>query len=86
MEREKKFVLREVAGEKLLIPVAKTALTFNGLVLLNETGAFLWKKMQEGKKEDELTDELRKEYEVSEEQAGEDIRTFLHYIMEEGIL
>ena len=47
----KRFVLRKVAGENILVPVGNTALTFNGLVTLNESGAFLWKHM--GKKQDE---------------------------------
>lgn len=47
----KRFVLRKVAGENILVPVGNTALTFNGLVTLNESGAFLWK--QYGKKQDE---------------------------------
>lgn len=42
----KRFVLRKVAGENILVPVGNTALTFNGLVTLNESGAFLWKHME----------------------------------------
>ena len=33
------FVLREIAGETLLVPAGKTALDLNGMLTLNETGA-----------------------------------------------
>ena len=35
------FVLREIAGETLLVPAGKTALDLNGMLTLNETGAAL---------------------------------------------
>ena len=37
------FVLREIAGETLLVPAGKTALDLNGMLTLNETGAALWR-------------------------------------------
>lgn len=50
----KRFVLRKVAGENILVPVGNTALTFNGLVTLNESGAFLWKHMEKNRTREEL--------------------------------
>lgn len=41
MKISKEFILREIAGEYILVPVGKTALTFNGLVTVNEVGAHL---------------------------------------------
>ena len=63
----KRFVLRKVAGENILVPVGNTALTFNGLVTLNESGAFLWKHMEKNRTREELVQEVLQEYEVSEE-------------------
>ena len=41
------FVLREIAGETLLVPAGKTALDLNGMLTLNETGAALWRMLPE---------------------------------------
>lgn len=82
----KRFVLRKVAGENILVPVGNTALTFNGLVTLNESGAFLWERMQENRSREELVREVLKEYDVSEEQARADIGQFLTYLTEAGVL
>ena len=82
----KRFVLRKVAGENILVPVGNTALTFNGLVTLNESGRFcgnIWKKTGRG---EELVQEVLQEYEVSEEQARLDIGQFLTYLAKAGVL
>ena len=82
----KRFVLRKVAGENILVPVGNTALTFNGLVTLNESGAFLWKHMEKNRTREELVQEVLQEYEVSEEQARLDIGQFLTYLAKAGVL
>ena len=46
MKIQKEFVLREIAGDYVIIPTGKTALTFNGLITVNEVGAELWKMLQ----------------------------------------
>ena len=82
----KRFVLRKVAGENILVPVGNTALTSNGLVTLNESGAFLWKHMEKNRTREELVQEVLQEYEVSEEQARLDIGQFLTYLAKAGVL
>ena len=46
MKVEKDFVLREIAGDYVIIPTGKTVLAFNGLITVNEVGADLWKMLQ----------------------------------------
>ena len=46
MKVQKEFVLREIAGDYVIIPTGKTGLTFNGLITVNEVGADLWKMLQ----------------------------------------
>ena len=49
------FVLEEVGGEFLAVAVGELADSFNGMVRLNNTGAFLWNLLTEG---DYTRDEL----------------------------
>ena len=42
MRVKKDFILREIAGDYIIIPTGKTALEFNGLITVNEVGASLW--------------------------------------------
>ena len=46
MRVQDEFVLREIAGDYVIIPTGKTVLKFNGLITVNEVGAFLWNMLQ----------------------------------------
>ena len=47
MKVDKEFILREIAGDYIIIPTGKTVLDFNGLITVNEVGVDLWKMLQE---------------------------------------
>lgn len=79
-------VRREIAGETLLIPVGEAALRLNGLVSLNETGAFLWDLLKEERTAEELTGALCREFDVAEETAAADVAAFLSQVKEAGLL
>lgn len=86
MRIEKEFVLREIAGDYIIIPTGKTVLEFNGLVTVNEVGVSLWNMLQNDVTFDELVEGILEEYDVEEAVAKEDIREFLDKIIESGIL
>lgn len=86
MKVEKEFVLREIAGDYVIIPTGKTVLSFNGLITVNEIGAFLWKHLQNDVTVEELVKYVLDEYEVDEETAREDILEFLDTLADGGIL
>ena len=77
MRIEKEFVLREIAGDYIIIPTGKTVLEFNGLITVNEVGVTLWNMLQEEVTVDQLVQGVLAEYDVDEEVAREDIQEFL---------
>lgn len=86
MRVDKEFVLREIAGDYIIIPTGKTVLKFNGLITVNEVGVSLWNMLQREVSFDELVDGILQEYDVEEEVAREDIREFLDSLIDNGIL
>ncbi|MCI6432904.1 MAG: PqqD family protein [Oliverpabstia sp.] len=86
MKVDKEFVLREIAGDYVIIPIGRTVLSFNGLITVNEIGAFLWNLLQEDVTKEELVAKVLDEYEVDEETAREDIQEFLDTLVSGGIL
>lgn len=80
------FILREIAGDYVIIPIGKTALSFNGLISVNEVGAFLWNMLQKDVTMDELVTGVLAEYDVDEETAREDIQEFIDQLMKGQIL
>ena len=59
---------------------------FDGMLRLNETGAFLWKKLADGVTEAELADALAAEYGVSREVSEKDTADFLDVIRSAGFI
>lgn len=86
MKIERDFVLREIAGEYIIIPTGKTALEFNGLITVNEIGVKLWHMLQEDVTFDDLVKGILDEYDVEEDVAREDIQEFLDKLIQSGIL
>lgn len=86
MKIKEGFLLREVAGNIIVVPVGDAVLNFDGMVNLNETGAFLWKKLEKDVDHYYLLEELMKEYDVDEETAKADISEFLNKMYGAGLL
>ena len=80
------FLLRQVADSYVVVPVGKASLDFNGMITLNETGAFLWEKLQCETTKQDLINDMLKEYEVLEDTAKQDIEKFLEKIKEANLL
>jgi hypothetical protein len=86
MKIAKEYILREIAGDYIIVPVRAAALEFNGMITVNETGAFLWEKLREGTTKEELLHAMLEEYEVSEKEAEADIQEFLQMLQKNKIL
>ena len=86
MKATNEVVLREIAGEYLLIPTGQTALKIHGMITLSESGLLLWKKLQKDCTVEELIETILSEYEVDRETARADVQAFLGQMNEVGIL
>lgn len=86
MRINKEFVLREIAGDYVIIPTGQTVLEFNGLITVNEVGVSIWNMLQEEVTEDDLVNGILNEYEVEEDVAREDIREFIDTLVAGNIL
>lgn len=86
MKINSEYVMREIAGDTILIPVGSTVNKFNGLVVLNELAKFIWEKIPESKDEEELLNYILDEYEVEREVAKADLEEFLELLRKENII
>ena len=86
MKIKEGFILREVAGSFVVVAVGKAVKTFNGIINLNETGAFLWKQLEKGCDLEGLKTALLTEYEVDESIAERDAKKFLDRLTEAGLV
>ena len=80
------YVLRDIAGEYLLIPVELEDGSQSQMAVLNEIGAFLWGLLQGEQTVDTMAQAITDEYEVSREEAEADICEFLDHLAQYQLL
>lgn len=80
------FVLKEVAGNNVVIGVGKTMQDFNGVLNLSDSAALLFKKLSEGADKDALIDAILAEYDIDRATAESDIDSFLDKIRSVNLL
>ena len=80
------FILREVAGNFIVVAVGNAVKKFNGVITLNEVGAFLWKKLSDGATEAELVDAVLEDYEVERQVAEQDVKAFIEKLIQAELL
>lgn len=80
------YVVREVAGDFLLIPVTAQEDLPGQMAVMNETGSFLWEQLQEPKTLEQLLEAMMSEYDVSREEARTDIEEFVSMLKEHQLI
>ncbi len=79
------YILRDVAGENLVVPIGESV-NFNSVITLNSTGKFLWEQLQNDMTESELIDALLKEYNVERDTACKDVSAFIDKLKKNDML
>lgn len=80
------FLLREVVGSYVVVAVGARTKSFNGVIKLNETGAFLWKQMLNASDKEALVSALTQEYDVDAKTAEADVEAFVNTLLEADVL
>ena len=86
MKFKKEFMLREIVGETILIPMGDSNNHFNGIITINELGKFIWENLESSKDEEDLLHKILEEYEVEEKEAKEDLDEFLEKLRQVDII
>lgn len=86
IKRNPDFLLRDVAGTLVIVPVGVAVSAFPGMITVNSTGAYLWELLSEEQTEQSLIRALTQRYEVDEKTAGADVAAFLNKLKLTGAL
>lgn len=70
------FVLREVAGQTVVLP-AGGDLDLNMMITLNDTGKFLWTLLEQETEENDLVAAILNEYDIDEQTAKTAVEGFI---------
>lgn len=82
----KELIMREIAGDVILVPVGKTVLDNNGLFVLNEVSADIWKLINAGKDPEEIISAMTEMYDAEPEVIRADTIAFIEDLIARGIL
>lgn len=80
------FIHRSIAGTDVLISVGENIANFNGYIQINSSGLCLWEKMKEPSTLSQLETVLEEKYDITHEQAAEDVLDFLKILTEHDMV
>lgn len=81
------FMLRNVGGENVVVAIGEASDHFHGMIRLNESAAFLWKKLKDGADtKDKLIDALISEYGIDRDRAEKGVNSFIDTLEKNKVL
>ena len=88
MKAKKRFTLRNVCGEYIIVAEGKENIDFSNIISLNESSAYLWKKIQnmDSFSIEDLAKFLMEEYDVDMETAIADSKSLAKLWVSIGIV
>lgn len=86
MKLDEGFLIRDIAGEDVLVPIGSKVIDFKGLITLTPVGGFIYRLLGDKKSQDEIVDTIIREYDVCRETAESDLAEFLVSLREQGVL
>lgn len=80
------FILREIAGEALLVPVGEAGMFTNSIVSLNVTSLFLWKQFTEPNTIERVIHEAQEVFDDPSGKMEDEVRQFVLEYVKTGLL
>lgn len=86
MKLKEGFMLKKILDDYIVVPTGDNIVDFAVAVSLNETGAFLWKQLEDEKTVSELAEALAGEYGVTADQVTGDVEEFIELLKTHSFL
>ncbi|MGM9523805.1 MAG: PqqD family protein [Faecousia sp.] len=80
------FLIREVADERVAVPIGDAVRKFSGVISLNDSAAFLLQLLHTEQTPETLLSAMLNEFEIDEGTARQDITEFLSIMDSLGLL
>jgi hypothetical protein len=84
--KDENLVTRSIAGETLIVPVRSGIADLDYIYALNEIGSLVWGLLDERRPVTEIVEAICSEYEVTPEQAAQDIGDLLSSLEAAGLI
>ena len=86
MKLKPDYVLREIAGDFVLVPTGEAVAKYNGLFGVSEVGARILELLPECEDEAAIVSKIVEEYDIDEETASADVNEFISSLRDKEII
>lgn len=86
MKIKEDYVLRNIAGSLIVVPVGEQVVDFKGIMTLNSSGGFIWKCLSDGITYEDLLGRILEKYDIDTETAQKDLDEFILKVRMAGAL
>ncbi len=84
MKIKPEYKLRKIGGTNIV--VSTTGMDFQGIITVNDTAEFIWRKLENGMEENEIISALASECGVKEKDIEDDVKEFISTLKGAGIV
>ena len=86
MKRKEEYLMQNLGGEYILVPLGAEVVNLNGIIVLNNTGRFIWEQLAKDRSAEELVTAVRERFDADTERANADVKAFLDDITHRGLV
>ena len=80
------FVMRDVAGSKVVLPIGERQEEINGIITFNDTGAAIFNMLNGTYTVEEIIEKFAKDYEISYDVAKADVMKLIEKMRNQGLI
>lgn len=80
------YILREIVGNNVIIPIGERVIDFKGMMMPNDTGSFIWKQLTVDISYEQLLKSILDEYDIDEDTAKTDLDDLLTEARKNGVI
>lgn len=86
MKIAKGFVLKNIADSYVVVPVGANLVDFSAMITINETGAFIWRLLEDDIDIDTVVSSMCKEFEIDADTARADCLEFIKILNDNKVI
>ena len=86
MKIKEGFVIREIAGQSVVIALGAAAKSYNGMIRLNDTAKVIWQGLEKGQDKQTIVDAILEEYDADPELVEKDFDNFINALKGANII
>lgn len=86
MKLNENYILKNIAGTAVVVPVGDAVNDIKGMITLNGPAEIIWKGLQNGKNIESIVEEIKSEYDASDDVIKNDVDAFLNKLRTYKIL